>query len=67
MYLSESLINDGFTKKLSQENFDALSNKNYPICWVFVYGVPKIKTVNSKSYININISNLDYFDLREKI
>jgi len=66
-YISESLINDGFTKKLSQEKFEALSNKNYPICWVFVYGIPKVKTVNSKSYININVSNLDYFDLREKI
>lgn len=66
-YISESLINDGFTKKLSQEKFEALSNKNYPTCWVFVYGIPKVKIVNSKSYININISNLDYLDLREKI
>jgi hypothetical protein len=66
-YISKSLINDAFTKKLSQEKFEVLSNKNYPICWVFVYGVPKVKNVNGKNYININISNLDYFDLREKI
>ena len=66
-YISKSLINNAFTKKLSQEKFEVLSNKNYPICWVFVYGIPKVKNVNGKSYININISNLDYFDMREKI
>ncbi len=66
-YISESLINNAFTKKLSQEKFEDLSNKNYPSSWVFVYGIPKIKVVDGKNYININISNLDYFDLREKI
>lgn len=66
-YISKSLINGAFTKKLSQEKFEVLSNKNYPVCWVFVYGVPNVKNVNGKNYININISNLDYFDLREKI
>lgn len=66
-YISESLINDTFTKKLSQEKFKDLSNKNYPSTWVFVYGIPRVRVVNGKNYININISNLDYFDLREKI
>lgn len=65
IYISESLIDDAFTKKLSQEKFEDLSNKNYPSTWVFVYGIPRVKVVNGKNYININISNLDYFDLRE--
>ena len=66
-YISETLINKAFTKKLSQEKFDDLSRKNYPSAWVFAYGVPKKKVVNDKQYININIANLDYFDLREGI
>lgn len=67
IYISESLINDGFTQKLSQEKFEDISNKKPPISWVFVYGIPKVKTVKSTNYININISSLDYFDLRENI
>ncbi|VAW52857.1 hypothetical protein MNBD_GAMMA06-1139, partial [hydrothermal vent metagenome] len=30
-------------------------------------GVPKKKAVNDKQYININIANLDYFDLRDGV
>lgn len=68
-YISESLINKAFTKKLTQEKFDDLSRKNYPSAWIFVYGIskPKEKVANDKQYININITNLDYFDLRERI
>ncbi|MBA6263908.1 hypothetical protein [Colwellia sp. Bg11-12] len=67
IYIAESLINGAFTKKLSEEKFKILSQKNHLGSWVFVYGIPKVKLVKGNSYININISNLDYLDLREKI
>jgi len=65
IYISESVINKGYAKKLSYEKFNLLSKRKYPICWVFVYGRPK--PANDRKYINIKLSNLDYFELRDKI
>lgn len=32
----------------------------------FIYGTPTENKSGEKSFININISNMDYFDLREQ-
>lgn len=67
VYISKDLISKAFTKKLSEDKFEALRKKNYPCVWVFVYSVPKIKMFQNKKYINLNISKLDFLDLRDEI
>lgn len=67
VYISKDLISKAFTKKLSEDKFEALRKKNYPCVWVFVYSVPKIKMFQNKRYINLNIAKLDFLDLREDI
>jgi len=65
-YLSDNTINSAFTKKLYKEKFKILSEKKYPSAWAFIYGIPTENKSSEKSFININISNMDYFDLREQ-
>jgi hypothetical protein len=66
-YISEAQLEEAFTKKLTAEKFSEYSKKKYPCIWGFVYGIPRIRVVENKKYININISNLDYFDMRDEI
>lgn len=66
-YLSEDIIENAFTKRLYREKFEVLSDKNYPSTWVFIYGIPKPIQFNEKTYINISISNMDFFDMREEV
>lgn len=65
-YLSDNTINSAFTKKLYKEKFKILSEKKYPSAWAFIYGTPTEHLSGEKKFININISNMDYFDLREQ-
>ena len=67
IYIGKNLLDKAFTKKLSEKKFADLSAKNYPSVWCFVYAVPQLKTINDKLYINFQILNMDFIDLREKI
>jgi hypothetical protein len=67
VYISKSLVDGAFTNKLSQKKLITLCDKKGSCAWGFVYGIPIVKIVNDRHYININISNIDYFDLRERI
>lgn len=67
IYLAENVIENAFTKKLYREKLKSLSDKKYPAIWVFVYGTPRDTIVDQKTYLNISISNMDFFDMREEI
>lgn len=67
IYIAKNLLDEAFTKKLSEEKFADLSKKNHPSVWCFVYAIPQLKTVNDKLHINFKILNMDFIDLREKV
>lgn len=65
IFISKNLIQNAFSRKLSEAKFDELSKRKRPDAWVFVYAKPRTAEKDGKTYINFSVTNLDFFDFRE--
>lgn len=66
IYLPQKVIENAFSRKMSERKFEELSKKKYPAVWAFVYAKPFRQDKDGKQYVNFKLGNMDLFDFREK-
>lgn len=66
IYLPKKVIEDAFSRKMSEGKFEELSKKKFPAVWAFVYAKPILQDKDGKQYVNFKLENMDLFDFREK-
>lgn len=65
LYISREQIRNAFSRKLCEAKFNEISKRRRPETWFFVYGKPAPRTKDGKTYLNLNVSNLDFLDFRD--